>query len=1045
MFSRFFIYRPIFAAVISIVITLGGAVALTNLPVAQYPDISPPTVNVTTAYPGANPQVVADTVAAPIEQQVNGVQDMLYMSSVSAADGSYTLTITFETGTDLDMAAVLVQNRVSAAMSSLPEDVSRNGVTTRKKSPDFAMALNLISNDGKLDALYLSNYATLRIKDELSRVKGVGDVSIMGAGDYSMRLWLDPQKLKARSLTTDDVVSVIQEQNVQVAAGVIGQPPAPKTQDFQYTVSVLGRLEDVEQFENIIIKTGADGGITRLKDVARVELGAQTYGSLSQLNGKPCSLIFIYQLPGANLLDISKRVIQAMDRLKTGFPQGMEYVVTYDASWVVEASIQEIVITLLIAAFLVILTVYVFLQDWRATLIPAVTIPVSLVGTFLVMSLLGFSINTLTLFGLVLAIGIVVDDAIVVVENVSRNIADSGLPPKQATEKAMAEVTGPVIATTLVLLAVFVPTGFMGGITGVLYKQFALTIATATVFSSINALTLSPALCGVLLRRRSGGHGLFFRGFNRLLEKSTGSYLGVVGLAIRRRLATLVVFLAIGGALYWGVAATPTGFVPNEDQGLLLMNMQLPDGASLRRSEKVMEKINRILDKTPGVAGYMSIVGFSILDGTAVSNVGANVVVLKNWDERGKDPRQSLGAIMGYLYGQFAAIQEANVIAFPSPALPGVGAAGGFDMRLQDRGGLGLAQLQNMANEMVSDGNAQTGLQGLYTSFRANVPQLFVDVDRVKAKTMGVPLSTVFNTMRAYLGSAYVNDFNKFGRTYQVRIQAAAPYRAHPEDIAELQVRNNDGKMLPLGTLIKVREAFGPQAINRYNLYPAASIMGNAAQGYSSGQAIGLMAQMAKQKLPDTMGYEWTGLSYQEVAAGGTAELIFLLAVVLVYLVLAAQYESWNLPVSVILSVPLALAGAFAAIMLRGLDNNVYTQIGLVLLVGLSAKNAILIVEFAREKWQTGMQPAEAALEASRLRFRPILMTAFSFILGVIPLVVASGAGAGARQALGTAVFGGMLAATLLGVVFVPPLFTMFQRRHRSGKDGDAQPKADDA
>jgi HAE1 family hydrophobic/amphiphilic exporter-1 len=1034
MFSKFFINRPIFAAVVSIVITLGGAVALSGLPVAQYPELSPPSVTVSTSYPGADPQVVADTVAAPIEQQVNGVENMLYMSSTSAADGSYSLTITFETGTDLDVAAVLVQNRVSAALSSLPEEVTQAGVATRKRSPDFAMALNLISSDEKLDALYLSNYATLRIKDELSRIQGVGDVNVMGAGDYSMRLWLDPDKLMARGLTTDDVVSVIQEQNVQVAAGVIGQPPAPKGQTFQYTVSVPGRLQDVKQFQDIIIKTSESGAITRLGDVARVELGAEDYNSTSQLDGKPSSLIFVYQLPGANLLNLSGRVIQAMDRLSSGFPRGMEYVVTYDASWVVQASIQEIVTTLFIAAVLVILTVYVFLQDWRATLIPAVTIPVSLVGTFLVMSILGFSINTLTLFGLVLAIGIVVDDAIVVVENVSRNITESGLPPKQATERAMAEVTGPVVATTLVLLAVFIPTGFMGGITGVMYKQFALTIATATVFSSINALTLSPALCGVLLRRHSGRYGPFFRGFNRLLAKSTQAYLGVVGLAVSRRLVTLVVFAAIGGGMYWGMNATPTGFVPNEDQGMLLMNMQLPDGASLQRSRAVMEKVNAILTKTPGVANFMSITGFSILNGTVASNVGANVVVLKNWDERGKDPNQSLQGIMGYLYGQLDAIQEAQVIAFPSPALPGVGAVAGFDLRLQDRSGVGLTQLQTMANELVNDGNAQAGLQGLYTSFRANVPQLYVDVDRTKAKTMGVPLSTIFNTMQAYLGSAYVNDFNKFGRTYQVRIQADAAHRAHPDDIDNLQVRNQSDKMIPLSTLVKISETFGPQSINRYNLYPAASIIGQMAAGYSSGQAISLMEQMADQKLPTTMGYDWTGLAYQEVAAGSDTTLIFALAVVLVYLVLAAQYESWKIPAPVILAVPLALAGAFAATLLRGLDNNLYTQIGLVLLVGLAAKNAILIVEFAKEKWEGGMQPGEAALEASRLRFRPILMTAFSFILGVLPLVLADGAGAGARQALGTAVFGGMLAATILGVVFVPLLFSMFQSRHKDGK-----------
>jgi len=1044
MFSKFFINRPIFAAVVSIVITLTGAIALLDLPVAQYPGIEPPTVTVSTSYPGANPRVVADTVAAPIEQQVNGVEGMLYMSSVSAADGSYNLTVTFETGTDLDMAAVLVQNRVAVASSSLPEDVKRIGVTTKKKSPSFAMAINLISPDGRYDDIYLANFAVLRLRDELSRVPGAGDVQVMGAGDYSMRLWLDPDKLTARGLTTGDVADALAEQNVQVAAGVIGQPPAPADQAFQYSVNVLGRLSEVDQFEDIVLKTGADGRVTRVKDVARVELGAQTYGVKSQLNGKPSALIFIYQLPGANLLSLSKRVVAQMEALKAGFPQGMDYVLTYDSSWVVTESINEIVETLAIAAILVILTVFVFLQDWRATLIPAVTIPVSLIGTFLVMQFLGFSINTLTLFGLVLAIGIVVDDAIVVVENVSRNIDESGLSPKEATERAMAEVTGPIIATTLVLLAVFVPTAFIGGITGILYKQFALTIATATVFSSINALTLSPALCGLVMRPTPQRKNFFFRGFNWFMQRTTGGYLAVVGRAVSRRFFTLLLFVGIGGAVYWAMGMTPTGFVPQEDQGYLMCNMQLPDGASLKRSEKVMAQINQIIQSTPGVANFMSIIGYSILEGTATSNVGANVVILEPWEQRLKHPReQSMEAIIGRLWMAFSQIQEAEVVAFPTPALPGLGAAGGFDMMLQDRGGVGLNQLQTMAQEMVSHGNAQPGLTGLYTSIRTNVPQLFVDVDRTKVKSLGVPLGGVFQTMQAYLGSAYVNDFNKFGRTYQVRIQADAAHRSQPGDIALLQVRNQEGAMLPLGTVVDISREFGPQVISRYNMYPAASIKGNAATGYSSGQALALMADMAKSKLPASMGYDWTGMSYQETVAGGTAGSVFILAVILVFLVLAAQYESWKIPAPVILSVPLALSGAFAALLIRGLDNNVYTQIGLVLLVGLATKNAILIVEFAKDKYEEGLSADQAALEASRLRFRPILMTAFSFILGVVPLLVADGAGAGSRQALGTAVFGGMLAATILGVIFVPPLYTIFQRlggRRSQEREADPAP-----
>jgi HAE1 family hydrophobic/amphiphilic exporter-1 len=1037
VFSRFFIHRPIFAAVVSIVLVLAGGITLLNLPVAQYPEIEPPTVNVSTAYPGASARVVADTVAAPIEQEINGVEGMLYMSSVSASDGSYTLTVTFETGTDLDMAAVLVQNRVSTALASLPEEVKRIGVVTKKKSPSFAVAINLFSSDNQYDDIFLSNFATLHVRDEISRLPGAGDVQVMGAGDYSMRLWLDPQRLKARSLTAGDVAQALQEQNVQVAAGVIGQPPAPEGQAFQYTVNALGRLTEVEQFENIIIKTGEGGGITRIKDVGRVELGAQSYDVVSLLNGRPSALVFIYQLPGANLLNLSERVKAEMEELKAGFPQGLDYVVTYDAAWAVQASVEEMVETLFIAALLVIFTVFVFLQDWRATLIPAVTIPVSLVGTFLVMSLLGFSINTLTLFGLVLAIGIVVDDAIVVVENASRNLDESGLPPRQATEKAMAEVTGPVIATTLVLLAVFVPTAFMGGMVGILYKQFALTIATATLFSSINALTLSPALCGLLLRPSPPRRSLFFRGFNRLLGGATSGYLRVVSLAVRRRLFTLLVFVGIGGAVYWGVAATPTGFVPMEDQGYFMTNLQLPDGASLQRSEKVMARVDKILSQTPGVANFMSIIGFSILEGNAVSNVGANVVVLEPWDQRDQDPAKSLGAILGRVSRRFSQIQEANVVAFPVPPLPGLGVAGGFDLMVEDRAGMGLGVLQQAAQELVQRGNAQKELTNLFTSVRTGVPQLFVDVDRTKVLSMQVPLSSVFNTMQAMLGSAYVNDFNKFGRTYQVRIQADSRFRAQPGDIERLQVRSAAGEMVPLAAVAEVREIFGPQTITRYNMYPAASVKGDNAPGYSSGQALQTMAQTARQTLPQGMGFDWTGQSYQEVTSGGMGGAIFGLAVVFVFLVLAAQYESWKIPIPVILSVPLALSGAFGALLLVGETNNVYTQIGLVLLVGLATKNAILIVEFAKERCEEGMGAAEAAVEASRLRFRPILMTAFSFILGVLPLVFASGAGAAARFALGVAVLGGMLAATVLGVIFVPALFAVFQRLgSRRGREG---------
>jgi hydrophobe/amphiphile efflux-1 (HAE1) family protein len=1042
MLSKFFIYRPIFASVISIVFVLAGLITLMALPVAQYPNLEPPTVTVTAVYPGASAKVVADTVAAPIEQEVNGVEGMIYMSSQSAADGSYTLTVTFATGSNLDMAQVLVQNRVSIALPKLPEDVRRTGVTTKKKSPNFALLVALHAPDERFDDIFLSNYATLNLRDELSRVYGVGDVVVFGAGDYSMRIWLDPEQLKARALTTQDVANAIQEQNVQVAAGVIGQPPAPKGTAFQLTVNALGRLEDVKQFENIIIKTGRQGQITRLKDVARVQLGSKTYTQISQLNQKPSALIMVYQLPGANLLNISSQCKEVIERLSQRFPQGLEYVIGYDASDVVHASINEIVETLIIASILVILTVFVFLQDFRATLIPSVTIPVSLIGTFAVMGILGFSINTLTLFGLVLAIGIVVDDAIVVVENVSRNIDETGMSAKEASVKAMEEITGAVVATTLVLLAVFIPTAFMGGITGIMYQQFALTIAVATVFSSINALTMSPALCGMVMRptpqRRKG----FFKGFNWLLDHATTGYTKIVKLAIRRLLFAAVAYGGICLAAYWGMSTTPSGFVPVEDQGYASINIQLPDGASLQRTRAVLDKVNEIVANTKGIKYNLGMGGYSLLDGTNQSNMAGSVIVFEPWDQR-TEPDVSQEAIIGNLRRKFANIQEAIVVAFIPPALPGLGLAGGFEMLVQDRGNLGLPMLQNVANELVDDGNTQDGLVGLYTSFRANVPQLFVDVDRDKVISLDVPLSSVFYTLQAYLGSAYVNDFNKFGRTYQVNIQADAKFRARASDIRALEVRNRQGGMLPLGTLASVEETFGPQVITRYNMYTSASVRGSPAAGFSSGQAMALMADLCKEKLPASMNFEWTGVSFQEQAAGSGAGMVLVMAAVFVFLVLAAQYESWKLPAPVLLSVPIALLGAFLAIKARGLDNNVYTQIGLVLLIGLASKNAILIVEFARDKYKEGMSIADAALEASRLRFRPILMTAFSFILGVIPLLIATGAGAGSRVALGTAVFGGMLAATAIGVILVPPIYTVFQRMGESRKIKKAQQALD--
>jgi hydrophobe/amphiphile efflux-1 (HAE1) family protein len=1027
MLSRFFINRPIFAAVVSIVIVIAGVVTLLSLPVAMYPEISPPTISVSTAYPGANAAVVAETVAAPIEQEINGVEGMLYMSSTCSNTGSYSLTITFDIGTDTNMAAVLVQNRVAIATPSLPEDVKRIGVTTKKVSSNMVLMVALTSPGDEFDELYLSNYATLRVKDELARIDGVGDIQAFGAGDYSMRFWLDPYQLKARSLTTTDVINAIQEQNVQVAAGQIGAPPAPPGQNFQYTVNTLGRLADVEQFENIILKTGDGGRITRIKDVARVELGSQSYGLSGHLAGAPTALLGVSQLPGANALTLAKKIRAKMSEISRTFPEGLEYQIPFDTTMFVKASIREVIETLLIAILLVFLTIFVFLQDWRATLIPALTIPVSLIGTFAVMGLLGFSINMLTLFGIVLAIGIVVDDAIVVVENTARNIDDHNMSAREGAIRAMDEVSGPVIATTLVLMAVFIPTAFLGGITGQLYRQFSLTIAVSTFFSSINALTLSPALAAILLRPSPKRRNFLFRAFNWTFDLSRNIYKHLVGATIRRSVIMMILFLGIAGGTYRGFTSLPTGFVPEEDQGYALVSVQLPDAASYERTKGVINKINGILKNIKGVKTWVSIVGYSLLDSSESSNAATMWVIFDPWDER-MTPDLSAEALVGQMWGSFGRIQEANIFAFIPPAISGLGAVGGFQMQVQNKGGLSLDTLQNLTQEMVQAANGQPGLTRVNTTFRANVPQLFAQIDRVKAKRIDIPLTTIFSTLQAYLGSAYVNDFNKFGRTFQVNIEADAQFRSRPEDIGMIEVRNNQGKMIPLGTLLSVEESFGPQLISRYNLYPTASVTGSAGKGYSSGQALDLMEQIAKTRLPPSMGFEWTGAAYQEKATGNQAVYIFLLAVVFVYLVLCAQYESWSIPFGVILSVPLALLGTVIAVTVRNMDINTYSQIGIVLLVALASKNAILIIEFAKEARESGKGIMEAAVEAATLRFRPILMTSFAFIFGVYPLVVAKGAAAASRQALGTAVFGGMIAATFLTVIFVPTYFVIIQR-----------------
>ncbi|AGA25370.1 efflux RND transporter permease subunit [Singulisphaera acidiphila] len=1033
MLYRFFIERPIFANVLAYATILIGAVCLFVLPIEQYPSITPPTVQVSTNYPGADAGVLSDTVASPIEQEVNGVEGMLYMSSTCASDGSYNLTVTFEVGTNLDMAQVLVQNRVAIALPKLPEEVQRQGITTKKKSTSIIMVVALTSTDDSYDSLFLSNYATLRVKDVLSRIRGVGDISIFGSSNYGMRIWLDPEKLKARNLTNLDVLDAIREQNVQVAAGQIGQPPASAAQDFQYTVTTLGRLANPEQFGEIILKTepaeklGSAARLTRVKDVARVELGGQTYDQWCDVGGKPAAGVAVYQLPGANALDVATKIRAAMDELKKSFPRGLEYSIPFNTTIFVEESIHEVYKTLFEAGVLVLIVILVFLQDWRATLIPATTVPVTIIGAFAAMYALGFSVNMLTLFGLVLAIGIVVDDAIVIVENAAHHIDHDGLPPKEATIKAMGEVLGPVIGITLVLMAVFLPTAFLGGITGQLYRQFALTIAATAVISAINAVTLKPAQCASYLRPSPERKNAFYRGFNAVYDRCEAVYVAMVRGLLRQTFVVMLAFVALVALTGWLFTRLPTGFLPTEDQGYAIVGLQLPDAASQARTRAVVDRVESILKDTPGVATWVQIGGNSILDSTVASNAATLFVIWKPWEERsGRD--QSQEAILAKLRQQFQEIEEAIVFAFPPPAIQGLGVAGGFQIQLEDRGGVGLSELQVVTDEMIADGNSQSGLHALNTTFRAGVPQLFADIDRVKAKSLDIPLSVIFGTLQASLGSAYVNDFNKFGRTYQVRVQADERFRKRPEDIKRLEVRDRRGDMIPLGTIANVKEVLGPQIITRYNLYPSASITGEAAPGFSSGEALKLMEQMAEDKLPSSMGYEWTAMSYQEKLVGSQAVYIFALAVLLVYMVLAGQYESWLLPIAVILVVPLALLGTVIAVASRGMDVNVYTQIGIVLIIALASKNAILIVEFARDLRIQGQGIVEAATQSARLRFRPILMTSFAFILGIAPLVVAKGAGAASRQALGTAVFGGMIAATVLAVFFVPVFYVVVQR-----------------
>jgi hydrophobe/amphiphile efflux-1 (HAE1) family protein len=1031
-FTHFFIDRPIFAAVLSIVIVIVGGLALIGLPIAQYPEIAPPTVVVSAVYPGANAKVVAETVATPIEQEVNGVEDMLYMSSQSTNSGSMALTITFKPGTNLDKAQVLVQNRVALAEPKLPQEVSRQGISVKKRSPDLSLVVNLISPDKRYDSVYLSNYALLQIKDTLARLPGVGEILVFGARDYSMRLWLNPEKIAARNLTATDVVNAIREQNVQVAAGVVGQQPTQENTDFQYTVSTLGRLMEADQFAEIVIKKGADGQVTRLKDVARIELGAKDYNAGLFLDGEPTVGLAIFQLPGSNALETKKAVVDAMEKLKPRFPEGLDYLLVYDTVVFVQQSIDAVAKTLFEAILLVVLVVVIFLQNWRATIIPLLAVPVSLIGTFAVMAAMGLSLNTLSLFGLVLAIGIVVDDAIVVVENVERHIA-LGLTARDATRKAMEEVVGPIIATALVLVAVFVPTAFITGVSGAFYKQFALTIAVSTVISAFNSLTLSPALCALLLDRAHGDKDWFTRlfdrlfGFNRFFDSFSEGYARLVGRLIRMTAVVLVLYVGLNGLNFLAFEKVPVGFIPQQDQGYLILYAQLPDAASLARTQEMVQQATRIIMETKGVSHVNAYAGFSILSGSSQSNVATMFARLDGFEQRAGHPELHADAVIKSLQQRLAQVEDAHIAVFAPPPIRGMSSVGGFKLQVQDRSNAGIDALQSTTNDLIAKGNQQPGLAGLFTTFRAGVPQLFLDVDRTRTKSMDVPLKEVFDTLQIYLGSMYVNDFNIFGRTYQVIAQADSEFRMKPSDIAELKTRNLQGGMVPLGSLMSVKEITGPDKITRYNMYPTAEINGGTLPGVSSGQAITIMNKLLRAELPPGFDFEWTELSLQQVLAGNVALLVFPLSVIFVFLALAAQYESWSLPFAVILIVPMCILSSLIGVWLRDMDNNIFTQIGFIVLVGLASKNAILIVEFAKRRQEGGLNRFDAAVEAARIRLRPILMTSFAFIMGVFPLVIAQGAGAESRRLLGTAVFSGMLGVTFFGLLLTPVFYVIAQ------------------
>ena len=1035
-FSRFFIDRPIFAAVLSIVIFIGGLISMFGLPVSEYPEVVPPSVVVRAIYPGANPRVLSEAVATPLEEQINGVENMLYMSSQATSDGVLTLTVTFRVGTDADLAQVQVQNRVSQALPRLPEEVRQLGVTTVKSSPNFIMVVHLLSPDNRYDITYLRNYGLLQVKDVLARIPGIGQVQVFGGGDYSMRVWLDPGKVAARGLSVTEVVNAIREQNVQVAAGVVGAPPMPVPVDYQLSINARGRLTNEEEFGDIILKTGADGEITHLRDVARLELAAGDYALRSMLDGKEAVGIGIFQAPGSNALQLSSTVRATMEELKKNFPQGVEYRIVYDPTINVRDGIREVVKTLFEAILLVVLVVVLFLQTWRASIIPLVAVPVSIVGTFAILLMFGFSINTLSLFGLVLAIGIVVDDAIVVVENVERNI-EAGLSPRDAAHKAMDEVSRPIIAIGLVLCAVFVPVAFLSGLTGEFYRQFALTIAFSTVISGINSLTLSPALSAILLKPHGAppdgltrlldrGLGWLFRPFNRAFSSGSNSYGGAMRRVLRKSGIALAVYAGLLALTLLGFNKVPHGFVPTQDKQYLVAFAQLPDAATLDRTERVIRQMSEIGSKQPGVESAVQFPGLSINGFVNAPNAGIVFFTLKKFDERHGKAEYGLN-IAGALNAKFAGIQDAFVAVFPPPPVNGLGTVGGFKLELEDRAGLGEAALNDATQAILGRAYQTPQLAGVFSGYRINVPQLDVEVDREKVKREGIVLTDLFQTMQTYLGSVYVNDFNKFGRTYQVKVQADAQFRATADNIAQLKVRNAQGAMVPLGSVITVKQSHGPDQGLRYNGYPSADINGGPAPGYSSGQAQEAIEGIMHDVLPNGIGYEWTDLTYQQKLSGNTAVFIFPLCVLLVFLVLAAQYESWSLPLAVILIVPMSLLCAIGGVWLTKGDNNIFTQIGFLVLIGLACKNAILIVEFARELHLQGKSRVEAALEACRIRLRPILMTSFAFIMGVLPLVFSSGAGAEMRHAMGVAVFSGMLGVTFFGLVLTPVFYVVIQ------------------